>query len=281
MNPDPPTSLPNKKVLKLLQLKQLAESTPDGFSTQPRIIRNALPGIGHILPRKRPEPPLFKIQPSKYPKIHYTTESVDSIPEPDPKSLDHAMTRVDWPNWKATIETEYESLRKHGVFAELATDLSSQPIGHKLIFTKKLDSQGRTLRYKIRLVAQGFTQRLGIDYEETYSPVMDTVSFRYLLALSVQLKLKMYLMDVVTAYLHGNLDTKLYLKPPPGFLKSAPNPKPGKFSGLRICKALYGLKQSGRAWYHHLCRFLISQGFVHNNILPAYSHIPEMLNLSY
>ena len=269
MNPDPPTSLPNKEVIKLLHLRQLAESTPNGFSTQPRIIRNPIPGIGHILPRKRPELPLYKTQPPKHPKIHYTTEFVDSIPDSDPKTLDQAMTRADWPNWKATIETEYESLRKHGVFAELAIDLPNQPIGHKLIFTRKLDSQGRTLRYKVRLVAQGFTQRPGIDYEETYSPVMDTISFRYFLALSVQLSLKIYLMDVVTAYLHGNLDTKLYLKHPPGFLKSIPNPKPGKFAGLRICEALYGLKQSGRAWYHHLCHFLISKGFVYNNILPC------------
>ena len=98
---------------------------------------------------------------------------------------------------------------------------------------------------------------------------MYTISFHYLLALAVQFSLKIYLLDVVTAYLHGNLDTKLHLKPPPGFLKSIPTPKPGKFTGLRICKALYGLKQSGRAWYHHLCNFLISQSFMHNNTLPC------------
>jgi hypothetical protein len=98
---------------------------------------------------------------------------------------------------------------------------------------------------------------------------MDIVSFRYLLALSVQFSLKIYLLDVVTSYLYDNLDTKLHLTPPPGFLKSIPNPKPCKFIGLRICKALYGLKQSRRVWYHHLCHFLISQGFVHNNTLPC------------
>ena len=155
------------------------------------------------------------------------------------------------------------------MFAEIVTNLDQQPIGYKLIFTRKLDSQGRVLRYKVRLVAQGFTQRPGIDYDQTYSPVMDTVSFRYLLALAIQFSLKMYLLDVVTAYLHGNLDTKLHLRPPPGFLKTIPIPKPGKFTGLRICKALYGLKQSGRAWYHHLCNFLIAQGFIHNNTLPC------------
>ncbi len=269
MNPDPPTSLANTEVTKLLNLINLAENTPDGFSTQPRIIRNPLPRTRITLPNKRPQPKPSTPRPPKQPKILYTTESVDSITESDPTTLDQAMNRPDWPHWKTAIETEYASLQKHGVFAEIAIDLDKRPIGHKLIFTRKLDSQGRVLRYKVRLVAQGFTQRPGIDYDQTYSLVMDTVSFRYLLALAVQFSLKIYLLDVVTAYLHGNLDTKLYLTPPPGFLQSIPNPKPGKFTGLRICKALYGLKQSGRAWYHHLCHFLISQGFVHNNTLPC------------
>ena len=262
MNPDPPTSLANTEVTKLLNLINLAENTPDGFSTQPRITRNPLPGTRITLPNKKPQPIPSTPRPPKQPKILYTTESVDSITESDPTTLDQAMNRPDWPHWKTAIETEYASLRKHGVFAEIAIDLDKHPIGHKLIFTRKLDSQGRVLRYKVRLVAQGFTQRPGIDYDQTYSPIMDIVSFRYLLALAVQFSLKIYLLDVVTAYLYGNLDTKLHLTPPPGFLKSIPNPKPGKFTGLRICKALYGLKQSGRAWYHHLCHFLISQGCV-------------------
>jgi hypothetical protein len=155
------------------------------------------------------------------------------------------------------------------VFGELSLDLDKPPVGHKLIFTRKFDAHGNVSRYKARLVAQGFTQRPGVDYDQFYSPVMDTTSFKYLLALKVHLSLNIYLLDVVTAYLHGTLDFVLYLAPPRGFLNNIPNPKPDRFVGLRLCKALYDLKQSGRTWYHHLCNFLIAKGFIYNPTLPC------------
>ena len=73
------------------------------------------------------------------------------------------------------------------------------------------------MRYKARLVAQGFSQRPGIDYEETYSPVMDAITFRYLISLAVSENLEMHLMDVVTAYLYGSLDNDIYMRVPEGF----------------------------------------------------------------
>ena len=68
------------------------------------------------------------------------------------------------------------------------------------------------MRYKARLVAQGFSQRPGIDYVETYSPVVDAITFRYLINLAVHEKLEMRLMDVVTAYLYGSLDHNIFMK---------------------------------------------------------------------
>ena len=93
----------------------------------------------------------------KQPKVHFTTKSLDSIPKSDPTTLDQTMKRQDWPQWKLALEAEYSSLQKHNVFADISNDLEKPPIGQKLIFIRKLDSQGRILRYKVRLVAQGFT----------------------------------------------------------------------------------------------------------------------------
>ena len=80
--------------------------------------------------------------------------------------------------------------------------------------TKK---KNEVVRYKTRLVAQGFSQRPGIDYDETYSPVMDTITFHFLISITVSEKLEMYLMDVVMAYFYGSLDSDIHMKIPKGY----------------------------------------------------------------
>ena len=153
MNSDHHTSLPYTDVTKLLHLKSMAESIPDGFATCPRIIRNSLPGTGNTLPQKKPTsiPKTNKKDPK--PKVMYTTNSTKF----DPTSFNEAQSRSDWPKWQAVLEAEYASLHKHKVFGSTATDLAKPPIGHKLIFTRKLDARGNVIRPKVRLVAQGFS----------------------------------------------------------------------------------------------------------------------------
>ena len=82
------------------------------------------------------------------------------------------------------------------------------PVGYKWVFVRKRNERNDITRYKAQLVAQGFLQKPGIDYEETYSPVMDITIFRYLISLAVSQNLEMRLMDVVTAYLYGDLTQK-------------------------------------------------------------------------
>ena len=108
-------------------------------------------------------------------------------------------------------------MERRNVFGPVVqTPPGVKPVGYKWVFTRKRNEKNEIARYKARLVAQGFSQRPGIDYEETYSHVMDAITFRYLISLVVSEKLDMRLMDVITAYLYGELDTDIYMKVPEG-----------------------------------------------------------------
>ena len=126
------------------------------------------------------------------------------------------------------------------------------------------------MRYKARLIAQGFSQRPGIDYEETYSPVTNTIIFLYLMSLAVSEGLDMRLMDVVTTYLYGSLDANVYMKIIEGFtLPEAMNSKPWSMYSIKLQRSLYELKQSGRMWYNGLSQYLLKEEYVNNSIYPC------------
>ena len=119
-------------------------------------------------------------------------------------------------------------------------------------------------------MAQGFSQRPGIDYEGTYSPVMDAITFRYLICLAVSEGLDMRLMDVITTYLYGSLDANVYMKIPEGFtFPKAMNSKPRSMYSIKLQRFLYGLKQSGQMWYNRLSKYLLKEGYVNNSICPC------------
>jgi len=124
------------------------------------------------------------------------------------------------------------------------------------------------VRYKARLVAQGFTQRPGIDFNETYSPVMSEIIFRYLISLAVQKHLSMQLMDVLTAYLYGSLDSDIHMKVPEGIPIPNPNANRNMYC-VKLKKSLYGLKQSGRMWYNRLSEFLLAKGYTSSDDSPC------------
>ncbi|KAL0392455.1 UNVERIFIED_CONTAM: Copia protein [Sesamum radiatum] len=146
----------------------------------------------------------------------------------DPQTMEECQHRNDWKSWKKAIQDELDSLNKREVFGPIIpTPKGVKPVGYKWVFVRKKNEQNEVVRYKARLVAQGFTQKPGIDYTETYSPVVDATTLRFLISLSVIEQLKMQLMDVVTAYLYGSLDTDIYMRIPEGLkmpeaLKSKP-----------------------------------------------------------
>jgi hypothetical protein len=121
-------------------------------------------------------------------------------------------------------------------------------VGFKWVFIQKRNKNNEVVRYKARLVAQGFTQRPDIDFNKTYSPVMNGIIFRYLISLAIQNHLSLQLMDVVTTYLCGSLDLDIYIKVPDEI--SVPNMNVNcNMYCVKLVKSLYGLKQLGRMWY--------------------------------
>ena len=120
-----------------------------------------------------------------------------------PRTVEECRHRNDCPKWKEAMQTELNSLTKREVFrpvVQIPKDV--KPFGYKWVFVRKCNENNEIIRYKARLVAQGFSQRPGIDYEETYSPVMDVITFRFLISLTVSEGLDMRLMDVITTYLY-------------------------------------------------------------------------------
>ena len=191
--------------------------------------------------------------------------------DPEPQNTNECRQRNDWPKWREAMQAELHSLIKRDVFGPVVqTPASIKPVGNKWVFVRKRNENNDIIRYKARLVAQGFSQRPGIDYEETYSPVMDAITFRFLISLAVSEELDMRLMDVITAYLYGSIDSDIYMKIPEGFkLPEAVSTKPRSMLSIKLQRSLYGLKQSGRMWYNRLSEYLLKEGYVNNPICPC------------
>ncbi|GKE07118.1 retrovirus-related pol polyprotein from transposon TNT 1-94 [Tanacetum coccineum] len=191
--------------------------------------------------------------------------------DPKPTSVIECQSRHDWNKWKEAMQAELNSLNKRKVFGRIVlTPGVVKPVRYKWVFIRKRNKNDQVIRYKARLVAQGFSQRPGIDYEEMYSLIMDAITFRYLISLAVFENLDMRLIDVVTVYLYGPLDSDIYMKIPEGFkMPEALSIKPKYMYSLKLQRSLYGLKQSGRIWYNCLSDYLITKGYKSNLICPC------------
>ena len=123
---------------------------------------------------------------------------------------------------------------KRDVFGPVVqTPKGVKPVRYKWVFVQKRNENNEIIRYKARLVAQGFSQRPGIDYEETYSP--DVITFHFLISLAISEGVDMRLIDVIIAYLYGSIDNEIYMKIPEGFkLPETNNIKPRNMCSIKL-----------------------------------------------
>jgi len=155
----------------------------------------------------------------------------------DPQTYDNAMDRFDADCWNEAIQSELDSLKKIGTFEELdVIPQGHKAINAKLVFKIKRHIDRTIERYKVHLVAKGYYQQPGIDFDETFALVVKLTSIRVLCALAVRLGLHFDHLDVETAFLNGPLDVELYLQ----FLKGC-----GDYSGkvVKLLRSIYGLRQ--------------------------------------
>ncbi|KAJ9548019.1 hypothetical protein OSB04_020562 [Centaurea solstitialis] len=180
--------------------------------------------------------------------------SVTSDISPIPRSAAQAMCD---PHWRAAMDAEMSAIISNYTWDLVPKPSDANIVGNRWLFRHKFDSNGRLERYKARLVAQGFSQQPGLDFDDTFSPVVKPATIRTVLSISISRNWPIHQLDVKNAFLHGDLTETVYMRQPPGYVNSS---FPDHVCRLR--KALYGLKQAPRAWYHRFAVYLSSLGFL-------------------
>ena len=175
------------------------------------------------------------------------------ISQLEPKNIKEALEDSEW---ILAMQDELAQFERNDVWTLVPRPSNKNVIGTKWIFRNKSDEDGVIIRNKARLVAQGYTQIEGIDFDETFAPVARIESIRMLLSLACLYDFKLFQLDIKSAFLNGVINEEVYVCQPKGF--EDPN-FPEHVYLLK--KALYGLKQAPRAWYDRLTKYLIEKGF--------------------
>ncbi|KAG9450314.1 hypothetical protein H6P81_010279 [Aristolochia fimbriata] len=176
----------------------------------------------------------------------------------EPKKVEEALKDE---YWIKAMQEELDQFERNEVWMLVPRPDNANIIGTKWIFKNKTDESGNITRNKTRLVAQGYTQVEGVDFDETFAPVARLESIRLLLSVASVMHVKLHQMDVKSAFLNGYLSEEVYVEQPKGF--SDPKYLDHVY---RLAKALYGLKQAPRAWYERLSKFLCSTGFIRGGV---------------
>ena len=157
------------------------------------------------------------------------------------------------------MQEEFDAQRRNSTWELVPPSPSQNIIGCRWVYKIKRNTDGTVSHYKAHLVAKGFHQRSGVDFSETFSPVVKSTTIRILLTLAVYNGWSLRQLDVNKAFLQGTFHEDVFMQQPLGFVDSS-------YSD-HVChlkKAIYGLRQSPRAWYMELKSYLVGCGFVNS-----------------
>ena len=193
--------------------------------------------------------------------VYSVEHGCDLSIDKDHVSFKKAMECYDSEKWFNAMKEELKSMDDNEVWELVELPNEKKRVGCKWVFKTKRDSKGNIERHKARLVAKGYTQKDGIDYKETFSPVSKKDSLRIIMVIVAHYDLELHQMDVKTAFLNGDLEEEVYMDQPEGFTT------PGKENLVcKLKKSIYGLKQASRQWYIKFNDTITSYGFVENTV---------------
>nr|GEV35858.1 hypothetical protein [Tanacetum cinerariifolium] len=177
----------------------------------------------------------------------------------EPANYKVALLNLESKKWLDVMNVEMKSMKDNDVWVLVEIPPNARTVGSKWLFKKKTDMDGAVYIFKARLIAKGFTQTYGVDYEETFSPIADIRAIRILIAIVAYYDYEIWQMDVKTAFLNGHLFEEVYMEQPEGFV----NPKyPNHVCKLK--RSIYGLKQSSRQWNKRFDDEIKKFGFTQN-----------------
>lgn len=192
-----------------------------------------------------------------------STVSFDNVIVDEPQTFKEAISCTFKDKWIDAMKCEYKSLIEKNVWTLVERPKNSNVVKNKWVYKLKRDPSGNIEKFKARLVARGFSQVQGIDFNETFAPVVRYSTLRLLFAIANERDMDINHLDVTTAFLNSNLDECIYMEQPCGFENESKN---------KVCllnKSIYGLKQASRTWNQTIHKILTSIGYVRSKCEPC------------
>lgn len=189
-----------------------------------------------------------------------TVSSITSLNEPI--SYEEAMKSSEKDEWLKAMQNEMDSLKENETWTLVDLPKGKKPIGCRWVYKVKTTSDGSIERHKARLVVKGFSQKPGVDYDQTFSPVAKMATIRSLLSVAASENMSLMQFDVSTAFLYGELDENIFMRQPEGF-------EDGTNRVCHLKRSLYGLKQAPRCWNKRFAEYLLKLGFKRSDSDPC------------